>query len=166
MNPSGPGPISRRGVPAAAGPDRLAPLDALGLHQSSLRDRPRRTPLRLSSALACSPSLQHRSLPLRRTDHVHTPKRLLVLDRKWLLISVSGAVLHAVRGSMSFLSSTRSHSPNCARPFGTVDMQHMLAIELKGGKVEYTLDRDTSQPTRRNVSIPFSRTPVSALAGT
>lgn len=39
----------------------------------------------------------------------------------------------------------KNRSPNSSGLFGSVLMQRLLAIELKGGKVEYTVDR--TQPT-------------------
>ena len=42
---------------------------------------------------------------------------------------------------MSCLFNIRFHGAQSGNAFGAVDMQRMLAIQLKGGKVEYTLDR-------------------------
>jgi hypothetical protein len=69
-----------------------------------------------------------------------TPKRLLALTAKWLLISVL-ALLCAfyVGDELSF--QYRVHGAQSGNVFGAVDMQRMLAIHLKGGKVQYTLDR-------------------------
>ncbi len=69
-----------------------------------------------------------------------TPKQLLALTAKWLAISV--LVLSCtiwLADEISFQYKVRSS--NSGSVFGTVDMQRMLAIEMKGGKVEYTMDR-------------------------
>jgi hypothetical protein len=69
-----------------------------------------------------------------------TPKRLLALTAKWLLISVVTVFCALYVGDeLNFLYET--HSSNPAAAFGSVDMQRVLAIQLKGGKVEYTIDR-------------------------
>jgi len=69
-----------------------------------------------------------------------TPKRLLALTAKWLLISVL-VVLCAVYAGDELSFQYKVHIAQSGNAFGAVDMQRMLAIELKGGKVEYTLDR-------------------------
>ena len=68
-----------------------------------------------------------------------TPKRLLVLTLKWLGISV--LVLLCTVWLTDELSFQYKAHISKSGAFGSVDMQHMLAIGLKGGKVEYTLDR-------------------------
>jgi hypothetical protein len=74
-----------------------------------------------------------------------TPKRLLALTLKWLGISV--LVLFCtiwVTDELSF--QYKVHVSKSASAFGAVDMQHMLAIGLKNGKVEYAMDR--TRPTQ------------------
>jgi hypothetical protein len=74
-----------------------------------------------------------------------TPKRLLTLTTKWLLISL--LVLFATLWAVDELSfEYKVHTADSGSAFGTVTMRHVLAIELKGGKVEYALDR--TQPTQ------------------
>ena len=69
-----------------------------------------------------------------------TPKRLLALTAKWLVITVLvvSCTLYVV-DELSF--QYRVHSAQSDNAFGAVDMQRMLAIELKGGKVQYTLEQ-------------------------
>lgn len=69
-----------------------------------------------------------------------TPKRLLTLTAKWLAISVL-VVFCTLWLVDEFSFQYKAHISNGAGAFGMVDMQRMLAIELKGGKVEYTMDR-------------------------
>lgn len=68
-----------------------------------------------------------------------TPKQLLALTAKWLAISIIVIVctLYLVDDASFHFRARHSNSA----VFGTVDMENVLAIELKGGKVEYTLDR-------------------------
>ena len=69
-----------------------------------------------------------------------TPKRLVALTAKWLLISVLSIFCALYVGDeLSF--QYKVHGSRSGNPFGAVDMQRMLAIELKGGKVQYTLDQ-------------------------
>jgi hypothetical protein len=69
-----------------------------------------------------------------------TPKRLLALTTKWLLISVF-TLFCALYASDELAFQYKVHSSQSGSAFGAVDMQRMLAIELKGGKVQYTLDQ-------------------------
>lgn len=69
-----------------------------------------------------------------------TPKRLLALTTKWLVISVL-AVLCALYVGDELSFQYRVRGAQSGNTFGAVDMQRMLAIHLKGGKVQYTLDR-------------------------
>lgn len=74
-----------------------------------------------------------------------TPKRLLALTAKWLVIST--LVLLCTLWVVDELSfQYKVHTANASSAFGTVTMRHVLAIELKGGKVEYAMDR--TQPTQ------------------
>jgi hypothetical protein len=83
-----------------------------------------------------------------------TPKQLLALTGKWLLISAIVIFCALFIGDeLSFLYKT--HSANPAGAFGSVDMQRMLAIELKGGKVEYTMDRQQPVQTLQCVHSLF-----------
>jgi hypothetical protein len=69
-----------------------------------------------------------------------TPKQLLALTAKWLAISVlvlSCTIWLADEISFQY----KVHSSNSSGIFATVDMQRMLAIQMKGGKIEYTMDR-------------------------
>jgi hypothetical protein len=68
-----------------------------------------------------------------------TPKELLALSVKWLVISV--VVLFCTVWLVDELSfQHKTHTSSAAAAYGTVYMQHMLAIEKKGGKVEYAMD--------------------------
>ena len=69
-----------------------------------------------------------------------TPKRLLALTAKWLVISLL-VLLCTVWMSDEISFQYKVHVSKSGSAFGSVDMQHMLAIGLKGGKVEYTMDR-------------------------
>lgn len=69
-----------------------------------------------------------------------TPKQLLALTAKWLAIAAI-AVLCVLYVGDEVLFLYKTHSSQSASAFGSVDMQRMIAIELKGGKVEYTLDQ-------------------------
>ena len=69
-----------------------------------------------------------------------TPKRLLALTAKWLLIFVF-TLLFALYAGDELSFQYKIHSSRSGNAFGAADMQHMLAIELKGGKVQYTLDQ-------------------------
>jgi hypothetical protein len=69
-----------------------------------------------------------------------TPKRLLALTAKWLVVCVL-VVLCALYVGDELSFQYRVHEAQSGNVFGTVYMQRMLAIQLKGGKVEYTLDR-------------------------
>ena len=74
-----------------------------------------------------------------------TPKRLLALTAKWLIISV--VVLLCTVWIVDELSfQYKVHSSSSASAYGVVDMQRMLAIQMKGNKVEYTMDR--TQPAQ------------------
>lgn len=69
-----------------------------------------------------------------------TPKRLLALTAKWLVISV--LVLLCTLWVVDELSfQYKVHTANSGSVFGSVLMRRMLAIGLKGGKVEYAFDR-------------------------
>jgi hypothetical protein len=69
-----------------------------------------------------------------------TPKRLLALTAKWLLISVL-TLFCALYASDELSFQYKVHSLRSGNAFGAVDMQRLLAIQLKGGKVQYTLDQ-------------------------
>lgn len=74
-----------------------------------------------------------------------TPKQLLALATKWLVISV--VVLFCTVWIVDELSfQYKVHSSSSAGAYGIVDMQRMLAIQMKGNKVEYTMDR--TQPAQ------------------
>jgi hypothetical protein len=83
-----------------------------------------------------------------------TPKQLLALTVKWLLISAIVIFCALFIGDeLSFLYKT--HTSNPAGAFGSVDIQRVLAIELKGGKVEYTLDRQQPEQIVKCVHSVF-----------
>jgi hypothetical protein len=69
-----------------------------------------------------------------------TPKQLLALTVKCLLISALAALCALYAGDELYFQY-RIHSAKSAATFDSVDMQRVLAIHLKGGKVEYALDR-------------------------
>jgi hypothetical protein len=69
-----------------------------------------------------------------------TPRRLLALIGKSLLILIVTVFCAAYLGDEVYFQY-RVHSKRSADAYGAVDMQHLLAIELKGGKVQYTMDR-------------------------
>lgn len=74
-----------------------------------------------------------------------TPKQLLALTAKWLVISV--LVVFCTLWLVDELSfQYKIHTSSAAGAYGAVDMQRMLAIEKKGGKIEYTMDR--TQPSQ------------------
>lgn len=83
-----------------------------------------------------------------------TPKQLLALTVKWLLISavVIFCALY-IGDELSF--QYRIHSSQSGNTFGSVDMQRMLAIQLKGGKVEYTIDRQQPAQLQKCVHSLF-----------
>jgi hypothetical protein len=86
-----------------------------------------------------------------------TPKQLLALTVKWLLISAIVIFCALFIGDeLSF--QYRVHSSRSGDTFGAVDMQRMLAIELKGGKVEYTMDRQQPVQTLKCVHSLFPHT--------
>ena|SRR5579871_5929793 len=75
-----------------------------------------------------------------------TPKRLLALSARWLVISV--LVLLATLWVVDELSfQYKVHTTRAGSAFGTVTMWHVLAIELKGGKIEYAMDRTKAAQT-------------------
>jgi hypothetical protein len=83
-----------------------------------------------------------------------TPKQLLTLIAKWLLISALTIFCALYVGDeLSF--QYRSRSSQSGNAFGAVDMQRMLAIELKGGKVEYALDRQQQAQVQKCVYSLF-----------
>ena len=74
-----------------------------------------------------------------------TPKQLLTLSVKWLVISV--VVLFCTVWLVDELSfQYKVHTAGAAGAYGAVDMQRLLAIQMKGNKVEYTMDR--TQPAQ------------------
>lgn len=83
-----------------------------------------------------------------------TPKRLLTLTAKWLLITVL-TLFCAIYAGDELSFQYRIHSSQSDNTFGAVDMQRMLAIELKGGKVEYALDRQQQAQVRKCVYSLF-----------
>jgi hypothetical protein len=83
-----------------------------------------------------------------------TPKRLLALTGKWLLISII-ALLCVVYAGDELSFQYKIHSSKSADAFGAVDMQRVLAIELKGGKVQYTMDRQKPEQIEKCVQYLF-----------
>ena len=68
-----------------------------------------------------------------------TPKQLLKLSAKWLAISI--VVLFCTLWLVDELSFQYKAHTSGGGAYGAVFMQHMIGIEKKGGKVEYTMDR-------------------------
>jgi hypothetical protein len=83
-----------------------------------------------------------------------TPKRLLALIAKWLLITVL-TLFCAIYAGDELSFQYRSRSSPSGNAFGGVDMQRMLAIGLKGGKVEYALDRQQQAQVQKCVYSLF-----------
>jgi len=83
-----------------------------------------------------------------------TPKRLLALTVKWLLISALAALCALYAGDELYFQY-RIHSARSAEALGAVDMQRVLAIQLKGGKVEYTMDRQQPDQIQKCVHSLF-----------
>ncbi len=85
-----------------------------------------------------------------------TPKRLLALTVKWLLVSILTLFCALYLGDALYFQF-RIHSANSADAFGAVDMQRVLAIQLKGGKTEYTVDRQQPDQIQKCVHSLFPR---------
>jgi hypothetical protein len=82
------------------------------------------------------------------------PKRLLAFTAKWLLLSAI-ALLCVLYAGDELYFQYRIHSAKSADSFGAVDMQRVLAIELKGGKVQYTMDRQQPEQIEKCVHSLF-----------
>ena len=83
-----------------------------------------------------------------------TPKQLLALTTKWLVISV--LVLFCTVWLVDELSfQYKVHSSTASGAYGAVDMQRMLAIQMKGNKIEYTMDRTQSAQMQQCVNSLF-----------
>jgi hypothetical protein len=83
-----------------------------------------------------------------------TPKELAAFTGKWLLISAIAILCTLYAGDVLYFQY-RVHSAKSADAFGAVDMNRVLAIELKGGKVQYTFDRQKPDQIEKCVHSLF-----------
>jgi hypothetical protein len=83
-----------------------------------------------------------------------TPKQLLALTAKWLAISAL-VVFCTIWLTDELSFQYKVHTSDSSGAFGAVNMLHMLAIEKKGNKVEYTMDRTQSAQVEKCVNSLF-----------